>query len=140
MAIDTNKMLGLVKIVDDDLKKLKEKSGLNLEDYLIDEDSQDVVERRFQTSIESCINIGNHLISVLDLKMPDDYASVFYSLASGKVIPRKLADQMADLARFRNLLVHLYWKLDHKSIHKKIKSRILTLRKFIKEIAVFVKI
>jgi uncharacterized protein YutE (UPF0331/DUF86 family) len=118
---------------------LKDKSKITLNDYLKDEDTQDVVERRFQTAIESCLNVGNHLISVFDLKMPEDYASVFYSLAKGKIISVQLAEEMADLARFRNLLVHLYWKLDHKSIHAKIKKRISSLRKFLKEILAFIK-
>jgi uncharacterized protein YutE (UPF0331/DUF86 family) len=139
MRIDINKVLSQIKIIEEDLKKLKEKAKLSLSDYLSNEDAQDVVERRFQTAIESCINIGNHLISVLGLRAPEDYASVFYILAAGKVISKKLAEEMADLARFRNLLVHLYWKIDHQSIHRKMNKRISTLRKFISQIVVFVK-
>jgi uncharacterized protein YutE (UPF0331/DUF86 family) len=139
MKVDINKVISQVRIIDDDLKKLKEKSSLSLSEYLGDEDSQDVVERRFQTAVESCINIGNHLISILDLKMPEDYASVFFILAGARVISKKLAEEMADLARFRNLLVHLYWKIDHRSIHGKMKRRISTLRKFLKELLAFIK-
>ena len=139
MVIDINKISSQLKIIKNDIEKLKEKSKLSLSEYIADEDSQDVVERRFQTAIESCINIGNHLISMLDFKTPEDYASVFYSLAGGKVISRKDADGMADLARFRNLLVHLYWKIDHKSIHKKMKKRISTLKRYLNEIVDFVK-
>ena len=140
MKIDRNKIVSQIKIIEDDIKKLKEKSKISLEKYLKDEDSQDVVERRFQTSIESCLNIGNHIISLLDLEIPQDYASVFFSLAKGRVISKKLATDMGDLARFRNLLVHLYWKIDHKDIHKKIKKRIRILRKCLKEILAFIKL
>lgn len=139
MKFDINKILSQIKIIEDDLRKLKEKSAMSLSEYLTDEDSQDVVERRFQTAIESCTNIGNHIISVVDLQMPEDYASAFYILAGAKIIPFELAEKMADLARFRNLLVHLYWKIDHKNIHRKIKSRISTLRKFSKEVLAFIK-
>jgi uncharacterized protein YutE (UPF0331/DUF86 family) len=139
MKIDINKVVSQAKIIDADLRKLKEKAKLSLSEYLHDEDSQDVVERRFQTSIESCINIGNHLISAADLKMPEDYASVFHILAGAGVISKKLAEKMADLARFRNLLVHLYWKIDHKSIHEKMKIRITTLKIFLKELYAYIK-
>ncbi|MGB9613603.1 MAG: type VII toxin-antitoxin system HepT family RNase toxin, partial [Candidatus Margulisiibacteriota bacterium] len=138
--MDRRKIMEQIKIIEDDLKKLKEKSDLSLEQYLQDEDSQDVVERRFQTSIESCINIGNHLISQLDLKMPEDYASVFYRLTSAKVIDRRLADEMADLARFRNALVHLYWRIDHKDVYRKMKKRISIIKRFLKEIYSFAKL
>ncbi len=85
------------------------------------------------------VNIGNHLIAALDLKLAEDYASVFLNLAEGKVIPKRLAEQMADMARFRNLLVHLYWKIDHVKIHKEMKQRIKALEKFAKEITQFLK-
>jgi len=42
----------------------------NKEEYLADEDSKIVVERKFQTATEGCVNIGNPLISVMNLSYP----------------------------------------------------------------------
>lgn len=140
MVLNKGKIEEQLRMLGEDLKKLKEKAVLSLEEYLRDEDSQDVVERRFQTAVETCINIGNYLITELELKMPADYASIFYSLSAGKVMNVDLADEMADLARFRNALVHLYWKIDSKDIYEKMGSRIQILQNFMEEIVSSLKI
>jgi len=41
---------------------------------------------------------------------------------------------MEDMARFRNLLVHLYWEIDHERIYDEMGERIETLDRFVKEI------
>ncbi len=139
MPVDRDKIAEQLRLLKADLKKLKEKSRLSKRAYLSNGDAQAVVERRFQTATEACVNIGHHLISALGLSLAEDYASVFLHLAEGGVLSQGLAEQMADMARFRNLLVHLYWKIDHEKIHKEMKKRIQVLEKFAKEIAAFLK-
>lgn len=38
------------------------------------------------------------------------------------------------MARFRNLLVHLYWEIDHKRVHESLSRRIEALKTFVKRI------
>jgi uncharacterized protein YutE (UPF0331/DUF86 family)/predicted nucleotidyltransferase len=139
MPIDEDKVAEQIRLLKNDLRKLKEKSRLSRSEYLADEDAQAVVERRFQTATEACVNIGNHLIAALDLKLAEDYASVFLSLAEGGVISRELAEKMADMARFRNLLVHIYWRIDHEKIHKEMDKRIEVLEAFSEEVERFLR-
>jgi uncharacterized protein YutE (UPF0331/DUF86 family) len=130
MTVDREKILEQLRRLDGDLRKLKEKAQLPKTAYLTDSDAQDVVERRLQTAAECCLNIGNHVIAALGLEMAEDYASVFHSLAAGGVIPSDVAEAMADMARFRNLLVHLYWKVDQARIRQTLPQRIETLAAF----------
>lgn len=130
MQIDKAKILDQLRLLDADVQKLREKAKLSLGAYLADTDTQSVVERRFQTATEACVNIGNHLISRLGLRMAEDYASVFESLFEGGIVSEELSDTMKDMARFRNLLVHLYWKLDHKKVHAAMGERIHALEAF----------
>ena len=130
MQIDKAKILDQLRMLDADLQKLREKAKLSLQKYLAEPDTQSVVERRFQTATEACVNIGNHLISRLGLRMAEDYASVFESLFEGGIVSEELSDKMKDMARFRNLLVHLYWKLDHKKVYAAMGERIQVLEAF----------
>jgi uncharacterized protein YutE (UPF0331/DUF86 family)/predicted nucleotidyltransferase len=139
MEIDRDKILYQLCLLEESLEKLREKAGLSKEEYLKSSDSQAVVERKFQIATESCLNIGNHIISRLGLRMPEDYASVFVVLAEAKIIPKELAKSMADMARFRNLLVHLYWEINHEKVYKGMKDRIDTLERFKKTIYDFLK-
>jgi uncharacterized protein YutE (UPF0331/DUF86 family) len=137
MAVDKARLLSQLRLLQDDLEKLQEKAAMPREAYLTDVDTRSVVERRFQTAMESCINIGNHLISRLNLPLADDYASVFRSLSEGHIISAPLAEAMADMARFRNLLVHLYWTVDHQLVYDTMAERIATLHRFMREIAAY---
>jgi uncharacterized protein YutE (UPF0331/DUF86 family)/predicted nucleotidyltransferase len=137
MAVEKERLLAQLRLLQDDLDKLREKARLSRETYLTDEDTRSVVERRFQTATESCLNIGNHLIARLNLRLAEDYASVFRSLSEGQVISVQLAEAMADMARFRNLLVHLYWTVDHQLVYDTMATRIATLDQFMREVAAY---
>jgi len=130
MPVDRVKVLEQLYRLDADLRKLREKAQLPRAAYLADGDAQDVVERRLQTATECCVNIGNHLIATLGLRVAEDYASVFDSLAAGGVIPPAVAEAMADMARLRNLLVHLYWKVNPAQVHQTLPQRIEALAAF----------
>ncbi|MDQ7029931.1 MAG: DUF86 domain-containing protein [Ardenticatenia bacterium] len=137
MPVDRDKVLEQLRRLDADLRKLREKAQLPRDAYLADSDAQDVVERRLQTATECCLNIGNHLIATLGLPVAEDYASVFTSLASGGIIPPDVAEGMADMARFRNLLVHLYWRVNPAQVHQTLPQRIATLEAFSQAIVRF---
>ncbi len=100
MEIDGEKVLSHLRLLEADLRRLREKAALTGEDYLADLDAQDVVMRRFQTAIESCANIGNHLIARLRLRLAEDYATVFTILGEAGILSRELATRMTELARF----------------------------------------
>jgi uncharacterized protein YutE (UPF0331/DUF86 family) len=127
MAVDKERLLAQLRLLQDDLDRLWEKAMLSRETYLTDVDTRSVVERRFQTATESCLTIGNHLIAWLSLRLAEDYASVFRSLSEGQVISVQLAEDMAAMARFRNLLVHLYWTVDHQLVYDTMATRLATL-------------
>ncbi len=130
MEIDEEKVLSHLRLLEADLRRLREKAALTEEAYLADLDAQDVVMRRFQTAIESCVNIGNHLIARLRFRLAEDYATVFTILGEEGILSRELASRMVELARFRNLLVHLYWRVDHHDIFRRMGERIHALEDF----------
>ena len=78
----------------------------------------------------SCSNIGNHLIARLRLRIAEDYASVFTVLGEEGILTRELAARMAELARFRSLIVHMYWRVDHARVFSEMAERIRALEEF----------
>jgi len=44
------------------------------------------------------------------------------------------------MARFRNRLVHIYWDIDNREIHKIIQTRLHDIRRFLKELGALLKI
>lgn len=137
--IDRERVAELLRLVSDDLRALQEKAQATADAYCGSRDLQAIVERRLQTAIEGCINIGNHIIARLQFRVPSDYADVFRILGESHVLPWNAAEQMMDMARFRNLLVHVYWAIDHARVHASLNARLATLEVFTRHVATLLK-
>lgn len=129
-AIDTERVIECLRRISADVQDLREKAHTPKEVYLRGRDVQAIVERRLQTAIESCLNIGNHLIARLGLRAPQDYGEVFRILRDAHVLPPESAEAMVDMAWFRNLLVHLYWQLDYERMYDALQGRLASLEAF----------
>lgn len=138
-TVDRDRVSEFLRLISDDLQILREKSRVSKGDYLNSRDLQAVVERRLQTANESAINIGNHMIARLGFRPPQDYADVFRILGENQVLRRDVADAMMDMAKFRNLLVHVYWAIDHERVYDSLPGRLATLEEFAQHIVRWLK-
>jgi len=85
-------------------------------------------ERYLHMAIESCLNIGNRLISLYQFKKPVDtpetYADIFVGLKGLGVFDDDFCERLVKMAKFRNRLVHLYWEIDKETLYRFIQSDI----------------
>ena len=138
-TFDKDRITDFLRLISADLRDLRDKAQIDMEIYLSTRDLQAVVERRLQTAIESCINIGNHLIARLGLRTPQDYGDVFRILGEYQILTIPLTEQIMDMARFRNLLVHVYWEIDHRRVYDSLPDRLETLETFVLSIIQWIK-
>ena len=100
-------------------------------------------ERFLQLSIESCLNIGNRLISLEQFNKPTDtpetYADIFLQLKNLGVIDGSFCDRLVKMAKFRNRLVHLYCEIDKKKVYEIIRDNLEDFKFFEKSIVKFLK-
>ena len=98
------------------LHELEEFKDLSKETYL--QDKKNIYSLRYllQVSIETCINIGNHILSRYKIGLPDEYADVFRLLSKESIINEELEKKLIQMVRFRNRLVHVYWDIDDETI------------------------
>jgi uncharacterized protein YutE (UPF0331/DUF86 family) len=83
---------------------------------------QKAVEKTLQEMIEICMDIGKHIIADEGFRFPEDGKDIFSALQENGVISDKMADLMRNMVGFRNVVVHLYEKVDLEivySIYKK---------------------
>ena len=64
------------------------------------------------TTIESCVDVAQHLASSEDFGAPDSNAGALRELGSRGVIDHTLAEDLALAVGFRNVLVHQYAEVD----------------------------
>lgn len=98
--------------IDDYLNQIQEFSTLSLRSYKKDWKTQRIIERTLQILIEVCIDLANHIISDQGMRVPVGYADTFQVLMENGVIRKKLFETMEKMAKFRNVVVHQYEKID----------------------------
>ena len=98
--------------VDTYLGQIKEFSKISGRAYKNDWKTQRIVERTLQILVEECIDIANHIISDRGMRLPTGYAETFQVLMENAIINKKLFQTMEKMAKFRNVVVHQYEKID----------------------------
>jgi len=113
------------------LKKLQITS---MEDLKSDFKARGAVERYLQVSIECIVDIGNEIISSLQLQRPERYRDIPYILAEAKIIPKIFAEKIASMIGFRNLLVHDYASINLNLVYEFLKTKLPDFEAFTKYI------
>ena len=112
-------------------------------DFEKDEILQGSAERFLQLAIESCLNIGNRLISLEQFNKPTDtpetYADIFVQLRNLGAIDGSFCDRLVKMAKFRNRLVHLYWEISKEKLYEIIRDDLEDFKFFEKSIVNFLK-
>ena len=117
------------------LKFLKELQKSTLEDFTEDFKISGAAERYLQVSIECVIDIGNEIISSLQLKRPERYRDIPHILSEAKIIPKAYAETMTSMIGFRNLLVHDYASINLNMVYEYLQTRLSDFEVFMKHIA-----
>ncbi len=124
--------------------QLLEMRKLNREIFIQDVVLQGAAERFLQLAIESCLNIGNRIISLQQfqkpLNPPQTYADIFVSLKDIGVIDQDLSDRLVTMARFRNRLVHLYLEINPEKIFEIVQNNLEDFKLFEKKIVDYIRI
>ncbi len=86
-------------------------------------------ERYLHLSIESLLDIGNHIIADQGLKKPDTYAEIFEILAEEGIISEALMKDLEGMAAFRNILVHDYFRVDLDQVYMILQNKLGSIEK-----------
>ena len=110
--VDELRLRALLDRLGSEIEALRRLAARDRDDLLADDDLLAAVKYRFIIAIEVCIDVGRHVIASEGLRAPLDYADVFTVLGDASLLDRSTAADLRDTARFRNLLVHGYARVD----------------------------
>ena len=94
------------------LAALSRYGALSQGEFVASQQVVDAAKYRLLVTIEAAISICTHLASRLAQRTPDSYSQCFEVLASADIISPQIAERLGHMARFRNLLVHVYGEVD----------------------------
>ncbi len=116
--------------IDISLSRLEEIACLSRETFLSNQDTLDVACYRLLIAIEAALALCFHVSAKRLHHVPEEYAGCFAVLEQAGLIPADLSSRLQQMARFRNLLVHVYWKIDYSQVYEVITTRLQDLRAF----------
>ena len=116
--------------IDASLIRLDQLRQLPREAFLSNQDTLDVACYRLLIAIEAALALCFHVSAKRLHRVPEEYAGCFSSLEQAGLIPHDLSSRLQQMARFRNMLVHVYWKMDHVQLYEIIVTRLDDLRVF----------
>ncbi len=116
------------------VKNLKEFLKMPKKDFLKDKKLISAVKYEIIKTFEAISSICSHiLVKKFGIK-PSFYAECFEILKKNKILEEKLADNLSKMAKFRNLIIHMYQKVDDEKVYEIIKNGIRDIEDFIKVI------
>lgn len=110
--VDKTLVMRKLSELEEYLNQVREFSSITLQEYTDNWKTQRIIERTLQLMIELCTDIAGHLISSERLRVPTSYADTFKVLLEGNLIDPSLYQVMERMAKFRNIVVHHYDKID----------------------------
>ena len=134
MPINIEMIKGKFDIIERNLKFLEEYKEKSDKDFLNNYKDIQALKYSLLEMIEACIDIASHIIASNGYEKADTYSEMFDILGKNEIISDNLAPNLSDMARFRNILVHSYDKIENIRILEFAKSEIHDFQNFIKEI------
>ena len=132
--VDKDLLLEKASSVRRHLKRVKEKTNVDLKTFLSDVDRQEIVMFNLQIAIQNCVDIAAHIISEEGFGIPDSISDMFYLLEENGYLDNQLTENMVKAAGFRNLIVHEYTKIEVKQVFDISQKDINDLNEYLKSV------
>jgi uncharacterized protein YutE (UPF0331/DUF86 family) len=126
------RILSYLRELNDALTDWENYQSISVEELREDRDKRNMVLHALLVSIQAAIDIATYIIAQRGLEKPSTYRETFEILGRKKIIPEELANELPDLAGFRNVLVHIYWGLNLDEVYGVLQNDLRTLKDFMK--------
>ncbi len=106
------------------MNALSELRRLTYEEFAGDHVLVAAAERDFQVAIQAALDIGSSILADQQAGLPQRYSDIFPALAEIGVLPFDFAARLVNMARFRNVLVHLYVEVDTGLVYRYLRENL----------------
>lgn len=116
--MDTTPIAARLSVISSSVSALKKLQKLTYDEFAREHVLHGSAERDFQVAIQAALDIASLILADQSVEIPAEYSSLFPKLAEVGVIPADFAQRLVGMAKFRNVLVHLYLEVDlHRVYH-----------------------
>ena len=134
---DQEIMVRLITELRKSVARLRELSKLSRKEFLKDPDKIASAKYHFIVAIESCIDMCNHVIARNGFRAPEDYGDTFRVMSEVGALKPDFSDELVNMAKFRNRLVHIYWEVKDQQVHEILQVRLDDFKKLLDALSNF---
>ncbi len=138
--VDPIRVRDLLGNIADAQRRVRELGQLSETEFLSDYRNTESAKYLLIVATEAAIDLCNHIVARRGGRAPQDYADCFAILAELGVIDSDLANRLKRMARFRNLIVHLYWKVDNRRVYQVIGEDLGDLDTFRQQVRIWLEL
>jgi uncharacterized protein YutE (UPF0331/DUF86 family) len=92
------------------------------------------IQHALQIAVEAVIAVAHHVIAEGGLPRPEQNTEIFAIMTNNGILQdRELAARLPAMVRFRNLLVHRYWRVDTDVVYQILRQDLNDFRTFARE-------
>lgn len=137
--LDKEIVLKHLKDIETSLSYLKGKKKIAERDLVENIEQRFAIERALHLAIQNLIDIGNHILASKNINDVETYADIPIRLAEAGIISVGLSKNLANMAKFRNILVHEYIKVETKRLISFLRNNLRDFDDFVRAVSKFLK-
>ncbi len=138
MQFNSDKVTKIISEIELSSRRLEDLRRMSEEDFLADHHRIGSAKYNFIVAIEGIVDLCQHVIAKNRFRVPDDYADTIRILADRGAFTESFAKKLVQMVRFRNRLVHIYWELDDRELHRILQSHLEDVRTFLSDFRAFI--
>lgn len=132
--MDHDVVLGKLENLRRCIARVQEKTPTSPDMLMKDYDLQDILVLNLERAVQACVDIGLHLISELEIPVPDNMGQTFVALRQAGYVSETVADRMVKAVGFRNTAVHAYQAIDWQIVYRIITEHLDDFREYARQI------
>lgn len=117
------------------LAELRPFSEYPREEFVKEPALHHLAERYLHLAAECVADIAHHVVAEQGFRQPETYKDAMEVLCEHDLLDQDLAERLKDWMGFRNVLVHLYLKIDHGRAYDAIVRDLGDLQEFARKMA-----
>lgn len=126
-----------IDFIEVELNDLSEYKSLTYKEYNGNRIIRRNVERIIENIANALIDISKIIISGLNVDIPDSYREIILKLGELEIINYDLANNIAEIARLRNVLAHQYLDIKWSYIKNFIEEKVDKVNNFLEKIKIY---
>jgi uncharacterized protein YutE (UPF0331/DUF86 family) len=137
--VNLDRLRELAGYLRDAVRQLRELASSSRASFLVDSRTINSAKYLLIVAAEAALDICNHLAARRGGRSPEDYADCMSVLAEIGVIDRALTARLVRMARFRNLLVHVYARVDDGQVYRVLREDLDDFDRYLESVGRYLK-